>query len=99
MLIFMEHSGTSEFTSSPLLNKGLKLKYLRTSHTQNFEFSQGVRTHLVWVRHWLELKPKCQYLNIVKENTFPPWRKVGERHSLHWCCCCCCCCCLPGGIR
>jgi len=32
---------------------GLKLRYLRTSHTQRLEISQGVRTHLthlVWVR-------------------------------------------------
>src|SRR6218665_34848 len=32
------------------LNIGLKLRYLKTSHTQRFEISQGVRTHLVWVR-------------------------------------------------
>jgi len=35
------------------LNIGLQLRYLRTSHTQRFEISQGVRTHLthlVWVR-------------------------------------------------
>ena len=37
------------------LNIGLQLRYLRTSHTQRVEISQGVRTHLthlVWVRPW-----------------------------------------------
>src|SRR6218665_3798326 len=30
-------------------NTGLKLKYLRASYTQQFEFSQGVRTHLTHI--------------------------------------------------
>jgi len=40
------------------LNIGLELRYLRTSRTQRFEISQGVRTHLmhlVWVRPWSSL--------------------------------------------
>ena len=40
LIPFLERFGTSEFTSrpTPLFNTGLKLRYLRTSHTQKFKF-------------------------------------------------------------
>src|SRR6218665_2025173 len=65
LITFLERSGTSEFTYAPLLNTGLKVRYLRTSYTQKFEFSQGVRTHLthlVWERHCDDAITRTIYL-------------------------------------